>query len=137
MKRAFFNLILLGDPASGKGTQAEHIVKKYRLYDLDMGREVRKPAAKRRYDYRGTTAIGKLTPTGVVRGIFKHVIATVPPSRGILFNGSPKMIGEAQLVARLLAKHKRRDPLVIYLSIPMKEVVRRTESRKIYVNGRL
>jgi adenylate kinase family enzyme len=72
-----FNLILLGDPASGKGTQAKRLVKKYHFYDLDMGREVRKPTALAQYDYAHTTAIGHLTPTGVVRNIFIRVIGTV------------------------------------------------------------
>ena len=105
-----FNLILLGDPASGKGTQAARLAKKYRFYDLDMGREVRKPAARARYDYAKTTAIGKLTPTAVVRDIFKRVIAAAPARKGILFNGTPKMINEAKLVARELARAKRARP---------------------------
>ena len=53
-----FNLILLGDPASGKGTQAVRLVKKYRFYDLDMGHEVRKPAAREQFDFAETTAVG-------------------------------------------------------------------------------
>jgi adenylate kinase len=140
MKRAAkksFNLILLGDPASGKGTQAERLVKKYGLYDLDMGREVLKPAALAHYDYAKTTAIGKLTPTAVVRNIFKRVIASTPAHKGILFNGNPKMINEAQLVARLLKENKRTDPFVIYLHIPVREMFQRAAKRRIYVKGKL
>ena len=125
-----FNLILLGDPASGKGTQAARLAKKYHLYNLDMGHEVRKPAALARYDYTRTTAIGHLTPTAVVRSIFKRVIAAVPAQRGILFNGTPKMINEAKLVTRELARAKRSDPLVIYLGIPVNEIYKRTEKRR-------
>lgn len=135
MKQSFkkkppFNIILLGDPASGKATQAKRLVRKYHLYNLDMGKEVKKPMALRQYNYAKTTALGKLTPTVVVRGIFKKVIFDTPVRRGILFNGTPKMINEARLVARCLDLSKRTDPLVIYLSIPMSEVVRRTAKRK-------
>ena len=125
-----FNLILLGDPASGKGTQAARLAKKYHLYDLDMGHEVRKPAARARFDYAKTTAIGKLTPTAVVRDIFKRVIAGVPVRQGILFNGTPKMINEAKLVARELARAERRDPLVVYLTIPASEMLKRAKKRQ-------
>jgi adenylate kinase len=125
-----FNLILLGDPASGKGTQAARLTKKYHFYNLDMGREVQKPAALAQYDYARTTALGHLTPTAVVRNIFKRVIASVPAHKGILFNGNPKMINEAKLVTRLLARAKRTDPLVIYLRIPTREMFRRADKRK-------
>jgi len=124
-----FNLILLGDPASGKGTQAAHLIRKFGFYDFDMGREVRKPTARSHYDYKKTTAIGKLTPTAVVRGILARVVPSVPKTKGILFNGHPKMINEAKLVARLLEKTNRRDPLVLYLAIPMRETIQRARGR--------
>jgi len=125
-----FNIILLGDPASGKGVQAARLVKKYHLYDFDMGREVRKPAARKHYDYRATTAVGKLTPTSVARGILRRVIRSVPSRKGILFNGHPKMIGEAKLVARLLRAEGRQDPFVIYLEVPFGVTLRRASMRQ-------
>jgi adenylate kinase len=130
MKKALLNLILLGDPASGKATQAARLVARYRLYDFDMGREVKRPAVRSRYDYKGTTARGGLTPTHVVRGILRRVIPSVPPGRGILFDGHPKMIGEAKLVANLLRENGRTGPLVIYLSIPISEALRRAKRRR-------
>lgn len=131
-----FNIILLGDPAAGKGTQADRLIKKYGFYDLDMGREVMKPENKKRYDYAHTTAIGKLTPTIVVRDIFKKAIATTPLHQGILFNGTPKMINEAKSVAKWLKQYKRTDPLVIYLSVPMSETLRRAIKRHEIVKGK-
>jgi adenylate kinase len=128
MKKTPFNLILLGDPASGKGTQAAMLVKKYHLYDFDMGKEVTKPSVRAQYDYAKTTAIGHLTPTAVVRGIFERVIRTVPPEKGILFNGTPKMIGEARLVAKWLWQYKRSDP--------MGEVISRAKKRRVSKGGK-
>jgi adenylate kinase len=130
------NLILLGDPASGKGTQAERLAGKYRFYNLDMGKEVRKPAVRAQYDYEKTTALGHLTPTVVVRNIFKQVIVATPTRQGILFNGTPKMINEAKLVARLLRESRRGDPLVIYINIPASEMFKRAGLRREYVHGR-
>jgi adenylate kinase len=130
------NIILLGDPASGKGTQSARLAERYGMYDLDMGREVNRPSVTARYDYDHTTAVGKLTPTEVVRTIFMAKIAHTPADRGIVFSGTPKMIGEAKLVERLLRNEGRRDPLVIYLHIPIREVRIRTAHRRVYVHGK-
>jgi adenylate kinase len=136
-KRWPFNLILLGDPASGKGTQAARLAKKYHLYNFDMGDEVRKPAVRAKFDYAKTTGMGKLTPTTIVREILKQKIREVPRGQGIVFNGHPKMIGEARLAAKWLAQYKRVDPLVIYLSVPASETLRRAEKRVVYIDGKM
>jgi len=137
MEKKPLNLILLGDPASGKATQAARLIKKYHLYDFDMGAELRKPVARKRFEYDRTAGKGHLTPTVYVRAILRRVIAAMPDQRGILFNGHPKMIGEAQLVARELARHKRIDPFFIYLQLPASEVARRAKKRKVYFHGKL
>lgn len=133
------NIILLGDPAAGKATQSEFLVKKYKLYDFDMGKEltalrIKNQSAdavlKNNYDK------GKLTPTKIVREILRSTIQNVPATQGILFDGHPKMLGEAQLVHKLLKQSHRLKPVVIYLSIPLEETVKRIHSRKGYFNGK-
>jgi adenylate kinase family enzyme len=125
-----FNLILLGDIASGKATQASRLAKRYHLYDFDMGREVRRPAIKKLYNYRRTTGRGALTPTRVVRAILAARIMKMPADTGILFDGHPKMIGEAKLVARLLKGKGRTTVFFIYLTIPMAETLKRIRLRR-------
>lgn len=124
-----FNLILLGDPASGKATQAARIVKRYGLHDFDMGHELRKPETRARFDYASMNAKGNLSPTWVVRDILRRTIESMPSGKGILFDGHPKMIGEAKMVAALLRKNRRRDPLVVYLRVPVSERLRRIRKR--------
>jgi adenylate kinase family enzyme len=128
-KRKPFNLILLGDPAAGKATQAAWITKKYHMFDLDMGRELRRPEVKRRFDYLHSTAKGNLAPTKIVRNIFRDTIGRVPIAKGIVFDGAPKMVGEARLVAAQLRQEKRARPLVIYLHVPVEEAFRRMTKR--------
>jgi adenylate kinase len=124
-----FNLILLGDPAAGKATQAERIAKRYGMFDFDMGRELRKPAVRKTFDFDHSTMQGKLTPTGIVRTILCDRVAKTKPSRGIIFDGFPKMIGEARILARQLKNTDRREPLVIYLHVPMTETLQRMMKR--------
>ena len=93
------NIILLGDPAAGKLTQSAYLTKKFKMYDFDMGRELnklRKNSEEVNSVLGSSTDQGKLSPTGIVRNILKEVIANVPLSQGILFDGHPKMLGEAK-----------------------------------------
>jgi adenylate kinase len=134
-----FNIILLGDPAAGKATQAAFLVKKYKLYDFDMGKELshrREKDSHLNKVLQGKTDKGHLTPTAFVRAILREMVTSIPKSKGILFDGHPKMLGEAQLVSRLLKIQHRTDPLVIYLSVPLEETVKRMHDRKGYFKGK-
>lgn len=135
------NIILLGDPAAGKATQAKILMKKFRLYDLDMGRELRGIDVKTnnsalRKELAATLNRGKLTPTKLVREIFKQIIGSVPKSKGILFDGTPKMIGEAKLVKKLMDKNGRINVKVVYISIPQAETLKRMAGRREYFKGK-
>jgi adenylate kinase family enzyme len=134
------NIILLGDPAAGKATHGAFLAKKFDLYDLDMGRELRalehNPILRKKYRLDKTLDSGKLTPTELVRSLLHDKIHGTPKHRGILFDGTPKMLGEAKLVAKWLKQEKRERVLFIYLSIPIAETVRRMTSRKTYFRGK-
>lgn len=134
------NIILLGDPASGKATHGAYIAKKYNMYDLDMGRELRSiskiPHLAKKYRLNETLNKGKLTPTKIVRQLLRDQIHKVPKKQGLLLNGTPKMIGEAKLVAKWLRQEKRKFVLFIYLSIPLKETIARMTGRKEYFKGK-
>lgn len=131
------NLILLGDPAAGKATHAKMLLKSRSMLDLDMGKELRRMQKQRaRKALSQTLDKGKLTPTDIVRKIFEEKIKSAPKKRGILFDGNPKMIGEAKLVYKWLKEQKRADPVVVYLSIPMSETIKRMDNREEYFKGK-
>jgi adenylate kinase family enzyme len=134
------NIILLGDPASGKATHGAFLAKKYRLYDLDMGKELRSlehnHSLRKKYRLDKTLDSGKLTPTELVRNLLHDKIHGTPKHQGILFDGTPKMLGEAKLVAKWLRQEKRNRVLFIYLSIPLAETISRMTSRKSYFRGK-
>lgn len=140
MKQQPFNIILLGDPAAGKATHGAFLAKRYDLYDLDMGRELRTlehdPKLRAKYRLDKTLDSGKLTPTELVRKLLHDKIHSIPKTRGILFNGTPKMLGEAKLVSKWLKAEKRSRVYFVYLSIPLQETIRRMTSRKTYFRGK-
>jgi adenylate kinase len=129
------NLILLGDPGAGKATQGGYFAKKYDMYDHDMGRELTLLRQKdRAFDsvQKHTADRGMLTPTKIVRSINERIVLGLPRSKAILFDGHPKMVGEARLIAKYLKQTKRHDPLVLYLRIPQSEIIKRIQKRKGY-----
>lgn len=139
MTKPQLNLILLGDPAAGKATQAQVLVKKYRLYDFDMGKILRQTRLRNKaFDQvmKRTIDHGKLAPTSIVRKIFSESVNRVPKTKGIVFDGTPKMLGEAKLLSKLLKETKRSKPLVIYLQIPLDESIKRMRSRTEYAKKR-
>ena len=130
------NLVLLGDVCAGKATQSAYFSKKYNLFDFDMGRELtllreqQKSAdhiLKKNYDK------GILAPTQMVREILLEKISKLPKTKGILFDGHPKMVQEARLVNKLIGQTGRARPLVLYITIPVKETHKRLALRKGYL----
>lgn len=133
------NFILLGDPAAGKATQGALLAKKFKLFDFDMGQELAHLRARNKKIDRLLKSYndrGKLTPTSIARKILRDTITSVPAHQGILFDGHPKMLGEAKIAAQLLKKKHRLEPLVLYITIPAHEVVRRVQARKGYFKGK-
>ncbi len=131
------NLIILGDPGAGKATQAKYFAKKYSMYDFDMGRELtllRQKNAKANKALQKNIDKGFLAPTQIVREINKKIVLGLPKSKSILFDGHPKMIGEAKLIAKYLKQTNRTKPLVLYINIPAVEIINRTHLRKGYLN---
>lgn len=140
MQKQPLNIILLGDPAAGKATHGAYLSKKYKMYDLDMGRELRalehNKVLRKKYKLDKTLDSGKLTPTELVRKLLHDKIHSTKVSQGILFNGTPKMLGEAKLVNKWIKLEKRSRVLFVYLSIPLKETIRRMTGRKTYFKGK-
>ncbi|MBL8030085.1 MAG: nucleoside monophosphate kinase [Candidatus Doudnabacteria bacterium] len=133
------NLILLGDPAAGKATHAKYLCEAFNMYDLDMGKELRNIKYRKsniKNILANTLDKGKLTPTDIVRKILYEKIHSTPKNKGILFDGTPKMIGEAKLVTKWLKAEGRSNPLVIYMSIPMAETIKRMTQRKEDFKGK-
>lgn len=121
------NIMLLGPSASGKGTQAELLVKEYGLTHIVPGAEYRKHIAN-------NTEIGKLVAPYVNNGIYVpneitnkmmvELIAKAANSKGMIFDGYPRNAGQADF----LDENVKLD-LVIYLDVPFNEVNKRLSER--------
>lgn len=128
------NLIILGPSGSGKGTQAELLARKFKLKMLDGGDYLRKLISSKAENSRRASEKlnkGKLAPTDIIREWIRRQIFSKPASRGLIFSGQPRMLGEAKLALKWFKESKKGLPLAIFLKVSTKEVLRRLKKRYI------
>jgi adenylate kinase len=128
------NLILFGPPGSGKGTQAEKLVKKYQLLHLSTGDIFR-------YEIGNKTELGmlaqsymnkgELVPDSVTISMLRKKVEANPDVKGYIFDGFPRTIPQAQALDALLIEMKQPIAALIELVVPEDEIVRRLLSRGI------
>ncbi|MFA5135135.1 MAG: nucleoside monophosphate kinase [Patescibacteria group bacterium] len=128
------NIVLLGPQGSGKGTQAEALVQRYGLYHVEMGKILRGIAKRntplgRKID-RFINKEGKLVPDQIVLKALEQQLNRLPAKRGLLFDGYPRNVSQAQALDMLLGRLCRELTHVIYLPISRTTTVRRLELRR-------
>lgn len=123
-----FNLILLGPPGAGKGTQARLLAEKYNFSHIETGNILRRMAKKK-------NALGKkialwmqkgaLIPSEVVAPLVqKEVEGILKTGRGFILDGSPRKSPENKILDRYF-KEKNIPVRIIHLRVRDNEIVRR------------
>ncbi len=128
------NLVLLGAPGSGKGTQAEHIVERHAVPHISTGDILRDAVAKG--PELGATAkrymdAGDLVPDEVIIGIMRARLGEPDARRGFLLDGFPRTIEQAEALDAMLADDGRALTYVILLDVPEEELVQRLSGRRM------
>lgn len=128
MQKLGFNIVLLGDTASGKETQANILKKKYLLKFVESGvysRNLLKEKSKNGDRARRTVAKGLPLPTITLQRFLIKEIKNKPKNKDLLFLGTPRLKPEAQLVKKIL-NEKSHDFIALYITLPNKEVYKRS-----------
>ena len=126
------NLILLGPPGAGKGTQAELLVKMHGLLQLSTGQMLRDAiAAGSDLGKRVKTIMdkGDLVPDEVVVGLIAERIDKPDAKNGVIFDGFPRNVAQAQALDKMLAGKGLKLDKVISIEVPDKELYARVEKR--------
>jgi adenylate kinase len=127
------NLILLGPPGAGKGTQASSLVKDYGVPQISTGDALR--AAVKAGSALGTRAkkfmdAGDLVPDEVVIEIVGERIEEPDCTDGFLLDGFPRTTSQADALAGMLSKAAREIDHVICIQVEKEEVVERLSGRR-------
>jgi adenylate kinase len=130
------NLILLGPPGSGKGTQANKIINDFCYCQLSTGDLLREAVAnKTSAGLKAKEAMdkGQLVSDDIVNDILVSAIRSPQCQRGIIFDGYPRNAEQAENLSNLLQKEGQKLDSVIELKINEDELYDRVEGRRIHL----
>lgn len=128
------NIILMGLPGAGKGTQASEIVKKFPIPHISTGDMFRK-AIKDETDLGKEAKTymdrGELVPDEVTVGIVKERISEDDAKKGFLLDGFPRTIDQAESLSQIMSELDREIDAVINIEVPEEELMNRLTGRRI------
>lgn len=127
------NIVLFGAPGSGKGTQSAHLIDKYGLYHISTG-ELLRDHIKRGTELGKTAdkyiSKGQLIPDELMIDILDHTLDNAAKDKaGVVFDGFPRTIPQADALKKLLQKRGTDLHAVIGLEVPEEELVERMLNR--------
>lgn len=126
------NLILFGPPGAGKGTQSTKLIEKYQLLHISTGDLFRKhlkegtPLGKLAKQYMDA---GNLVPDKVVIDMVDDKISSSGQVKGIIFDGFPRTIRQAEALDALLMQKGMTISLLLELTVPEEELKKRLKDR--------
>jgi adenylate kinase len=126
------NIILLGPPGAGKGTQAKLLQDKHGLVQLSTGDMLR--ASIRHKEPLGLEAkkimdAGKLVPDGLMIKLIEERIAYPDCDNGFILDGFPRTVPQAQALDHMLAAQNKKLDAVIELKVDEPTLIKRVASR--------
>lgn len=122
------NIVIFGAPGSGKGTQSERIVEKYGINHISTGEVLRaeiKNGTELGKTAKGFIDQGQLIPDALMVDILASVLDNYKDSKGVIFDGFPRTIPQAQALKVMLKERGQDISVMIDLDVPEDELMAR------------
>ena len=122
------NIVIFGAPGSGKGTQSERIVEKYGLDHISTGDVLRSEIAagsELGMVAKGLIDNGQLIPDELMVSILASKLDTLVDSKGVIFDGFPRTIAQAEALKTMLNERGQDVTAMIELDVPEDELMTR------------
>ena len=126
------NIVLLGPPGSGKGTQGVRLAEHLGIPKISTGdllRQAVKDGTELGVKAKSFMERGLLVPDDVILGLIEEVVRSPAAASGIIMDGFPRTTAQAEAVDRLLAARNEQVHHVILLDVPEEELVNRMMGR--------
>ena len=130
------NLILLGPPGAGKGTQAERLTDDFNLPYIATGNILRKAVADGTplgMKAKSFMDAGGLVPDDVITGVILEALEQTDARDGFILDGFPRTVPQADALAAGMKDNDRALTAVILIDVPDEELVRRLSGRRVSV----
>jgi adenylate kinase len=127
------NLVLLGPPGAGKGTQAERLVEDFGLPYYSTGIILREAVAEESElgrEAKRYMDAGELVPDDLINKVIAERLDSGEADDGFLLDGFPRTIGQAEMLEKTLEGRSRALSGVLLIEAPDDEVVRRLSGRR-------
>jgi adenylate kinase len=126
------NIILLGPPGAGKGTQATRLVERYGMRQLstgDMLRAAVKAETPTGLKVKAIMDAGELVSDAIVSALISDELVALPQTVGLIFDGFPRTETQARQLDDILARHHRKIDRVVELAVDEDALVERITGR--------
>lgn len=127
-------IVLLGAPGAGKGTQAGILKDEYKLLHVstgDMLREAIKEGSEIGKEAQSYMKKGELVPDGIVTKLVIGRISRPDASTGVILDGYPRTLKQAESLDESLSRASRRIDSVLYFSTTEDVVIQRLSGRRV------
>jgi len=127
-------VIFLGAPGAGKGTQAAEVAKELKLAHIatgDMFRDAQKKGTALGLKAKEYMDQGKLVPDEITVAMLLERIAAPDCRQGVIFDGFPRTLTQAEALDKALTKQSKAIDKVIYIKVDEEELLTRLSGRWI------
>jgi adenylate kinase len=127
------NLVFLGPPGAGKGTQAEMIIREFRIPQVSTGDIIRgaiRAGTSLGQEFRPYADAGLLVPDNLVNRMVEARLAEPDCRSGFLLDGFPRTVAQAEALDAILTRMGRRLDCVLLLEVDDQVLVDRITGRR-------
>lgn len=131
------NIVFLGPPGAGKGTQAKILIEKYGIPQISTGDMLREHRAKgtelgkKAQEYMDK---GQLVPDEIILGMVKERLAQPDCAKGFILDGFPRTVAQAEALDKILSEMNKKLDFALALVVPDELLVERLTGRRTCKN---